>query len=297
MTNSISLTIIPFIVAAKTSKEAWNILSNTYAKPSRGCIKQAKTQFKILTKGSQNVTEFLQMVKSQADELALLGAPVDIEDLTDKILDGLDSEYNELVRVVQARDTPISFEELHEKLLNFEASLQVSKPEKNYFPATANPINRYRCPPFNIGHNKPGWRSPNPSSQTANVNQNFPRGDRPPLRPYLGHCQICRIQGHTAKRCPSFRLVPTQSSNNFTPQMNHTISPWQPQAQYASTPTSTPSWLLDSGASHHVTSDLGNLSLHEQYTGADDIMIGDGTSLPITHTGPLHRGKTHDRPN
>lgn len=67
--------------------------------------------------------------------------------------------------------------------------------------------------------------------------------------------------------------------------MNHTISPWQPQAQYATTPTSTPSWLLDSGASHHVTSDLGNLSLHEQYTGADDIMIGDGTSLPITHTG------------
>jgi hypothetical protein len=43
--------------------------------------------------------------------------------------------------------------------------------------------------------------------------------------------------------------------------------------------------LLDSGASHHVTADLNNLSLHAPYTGYDDVMIGDGTGLSITHTG------------
>ena len=51
----------------------------------------------------------------------------------------------------------------------------------------------------------------------------------------------------------------------------------------ASSTTSTPSWLLDSGASHHVTSDLTNLSMHTPYNGSDDIMIGDGSGLPITH--------------
>ncbi|RVW55344.1 Retrovirus-related Pol polyprotein from transposon RE1 [Vitis vinifera] len=44
-------------------------------------------------------------------------------------------------------------------------------------------------------------------------------------------------------------------------------------------------WLLDYGASHHVTSDLQNLFLHYDSTGHNDIMIGDDTSLPITHTG------------
>jgi histone deacetylase 1/2 len=68
--------------------------------------------------------------------------------------------------------------------------------------------------------------------------------------------------------------------------MNNTTTTWQPQAHFASNTTSTtPQWLLDSGASHHVTADLSNLSLHTPYNGSDDIMIGDGSSLPITHTG------------
>ncbi|KAL6322398.1 hypothetical protein AAG906_007952 [Vitis piasezkii] len=47
----------------------------------------------------------------------------------------------------------------------------------------------------------------------------------------------------------------------------------------------TPTWLLDSGASHHVTSDLSNLSLHNPYQGSNDVMIDDGSTFPITHTG------------
>ena len=42
---------------------------------------------------------------------------------------------------------------------------------------------------------------------------------------------------------------------------------------------------MDSGASHRVTSDLQNMSLHSEYDGSDDIVIGNGTSLHITHTG------------
>ena len=83
----------------------------------------------MITKGSDSVTTFLQSIKAKADELALLGAPLDAEDLTDTILDGLGDEYKELTRVVQARDTPITFEELHEKLLNFEASVITTKPD------------------------------------------------------------------------------------------------------------------------------------------------------------------------
>jgi len=119
--NSFSPTIIPFIACAGTAKDAWNILANTYAKPSRGHIQQVKNKLKNPIKGTQTITEFLHSIKAHVDELAILGAPVDSKDLTDKILDGLGDEYKELVRAIQARDTPISFDELHEKLLSFEA--------------------------------------------------------------------------------------------------------------------------------------------------------------------------------
>ena len=121
--GSITPTIIPFIARATTAREAWNILAATYATPSRGCIKQVKANLKSLTKGTLSITDFLQSVKARADELVVLEAPVDNEDLTDKILEELGDDYKELVRVVQARDNAISFDELHEKLLMFEASL------------------------------------------------------------------------------------------------------------------------------------------------------------------------------
>lgn len=44
-------------------------------------------------------------------------------------------------------------------------------------------------------------------------------------------------------------------------------------------------WLLDSGASHHVTSNLANLSLHSPYDNTYEIIIDDGSRLAITHTG------------
>ena len=43
------------------------------------------------------------------------------------------------------------------------------------------------------------------------------------------------------------------------------------------------SWIVDSGASRHITLDLQNLSLYSDYGGNKDIMIGDGSGIPITH--------------
>ena len=49
---------------------------------------------------------------------------MDHEDLLEKILDGLRSEYQYVIDAVNGRDTPISFDELHEKLINKEITLQ-----------------------------------------------------------------------------------------------------------------------------------------------------------------------------
>ena len=75
-------------------------MANTYAKPSRGRIKKLKNQFKQITKGSIGVSKFLHIIKARADELAILGAPIDIEDFSEIILEGLGAEYKELARTV-----------------------------------------------------------------------------------------------------------------------------------------------------------------------------------------------------
>ena len=87
---------------------------------------------------------------------------------------------------------------------------------------------------------------------------------------------------------------PVRSSNRWQRRSLAPTNPWQPcplalwhpQALVATGDTSTsPNWLLDSGASHHVTTDIENLSLHKPYDGTDDIVMGDGIGLSITHNG------------
>jgi Integrase core domain len=44
-------------------------------------------------------------------------------------------------------------------------------------------------------------------------------------------------------------------------------------------------WIVVSGANHHVTSDLNNLSSFYVYNGPDTLQIGNGFGLPISHIG------------
>ena len=81
----------------------------------------------------------MQAIKTYADELALLGKPVDDEDLIDRVLEGLSDEYKSVIDAIKACNTSIYFAELHEKLLNKEASLQTAQPSSLSLPATTNP--------------------------------------------------------------------------------------------------------------------------------------------------------------
>jgi hypothetical protein len=97
-----------------------------------------KSGFRIIFMPNLKSNLFKLNNKAWSDELTIFGVSLDIEDLIEKVLDNLGDGYKELVRVVQARDSPITFEELYEKLLNFEAPLKLPKPKSSPFPATTN---------------------------------------------------------------------------------------------------------------------------------------------------------------
>ncbi|KAK2637656.1 hypothetical protein Ddye_025451 [Dipteronia dyeriana] len=108
----------------------------------------------------------------------------------------------------KARDNPISFDELHEKLLTFEASFQNSKKISAHVPATANPVSRSGSnwrpqqhhnnwrPSFPGNTNWPQSSSPaNKPPTTSNSPSNH--GNSQPPCPYLGRCQ-CSLPPVTA---------------------------------------------------------------------------------------------------
>ncbi|KAH7517801.1 hypothetical protein FEM48_Zijuj09G0102800 [Ziziphus jujuba var. spinosa] len=193
------------------------------------------------------------MTLIHADELAFLGKPVDDEDLIDR------------------------------KLLNKEASLQTTQSSSLFLPATANPT---------AFQNRTNWRSPSNIPPHPGPNNALSPHAQHQSKPYPGRCQACGIQGHTTKRCPMFRLVTTQQIPASHPQGSpgfRSSTPRQPHANHATLNNNiTPTWLLDSEASHHVTFHLSNLSLHSPYQGSDDVMIGDESFRPVYTTRCLN---------
>lgn len=50
-------------------------------------------------------------------------------------------------------------------------------------------------------------------------------------------------------------------------------------------PTADQNWFVDTGATNHITNDLNNLSLQSEYTGHDQVAVGNGQGPNIRHTG------------
>ena len=63
----------------------------------------------------------MQDVKHNIDSFALMNIHVDFDELSILVLNGLDLAYSNLSHALQVRETSITFEELFEHLLNYEA--------------------------------------------------------------------------------------------------------------------------------------------------------------------------------
>lgn len=88
------------------------------------------------------MTEYLQYAKTIADDLIMLNVPFDNEDFILKILGGLDGDYKDLRNALRVRETLVTFDELHEQLINHEAYPRYEaqrKSQLSMMPASANP--------------------------------------------------------------------------------------------------------------------------------------------------------------
>jgi hypothetical protein len=181
-----------------------------------------------------------------------------------------------LVTSVITHTNPISMNDLYGYLLTYEQRIKTHHPSLDLSLSSDNVAQRNSTPfTFSIGQGR--GHSPNyhgrrrgrgrgpPSSGTFNQ---YNRDSRP-------LCQICSKPGHTALRCyqrydHSYQSDITGLTSNFT-------------SQHAA---SDPTWYHDTGFTHHVTNDFSNMNVSaEEYTGSDQIKVGNGQGLKIHHTG------------
>ena len=75
--------------------------------------------------GNQTITKYMQDVKHNIDSLSLMNVAVDFDELSIRVLNYLGSAYSNISHTLQARATSITFEELFEQLLSYEAQMKI----------------------------------------------------------------------------------------------------------------------------------------------------------------------------
>ena len=78
--------------------------------------------------GNQTITDYMHNVKYNIDSFALMNVSVDFDELSVCVLNRLGPTYSHISHALQAQDTPVTFEELFERLLCYEAQMKILVP-------------------------------------------------------------------------------------------------------------------------------------------------------------------------
>jgi hypothetical protein len=238
---------------------------------------QLKEDLTLIQKGNRSIQEYLHAVKALADEIALIDHPISDDDLTLYILHGLGSNFREIAAPIRAREKSLNFKELHDLLVSHDSYLRRLESATHQLIASANYTNRKNSFGNSFQKNKKPSdfsRNQGPHRENRYNNKPFSRPNATQKR-YQPKCQFCDQIGHTAKTCP--RLNSHAVTANCTSTSNATDN----------------KWLMDYAASHNITGDLNNLLIHSEYDGTDEVVLGDGSGLTVSHIGSLTLKSKH----
>lgn len=126
MIGTFTNSVANLVTQATTTQAIWDTLQKTYATASHRHKQQIKHKIENVKKYNSSILDYMNTMKTSGDLLASLQAPISQEDLTNYILKELDSSYQSIIDGVNVRETPISFEELHETLIITEMDLKQS---------------------------------------------------------------------------------------------------------------------------------------------------------------------------
>ena len=104
-------------------------------------------------------------------------------------------------------------------------------------------------------------------------------------------CQICGKSGYTALVCyhrGNLHYQPPSPKNfntTFTFDSPLPTSSLVPSSFDTTSPVRDPSWFMDFGATHHFTPDISMIQNPTPFIGNEQVMVGNGKKIPISHSG------------
>ena len=118
--SSITEEVYPQLIGLNSSSEVWNALATAYGVVSHAQRTQLHIELHNLSKDDKSVSQYLYQAKAIADSLTLSGQPIQPSEFNAIVFRKLGAKYNGIIRELQQRTDPISFNDLHGQLVSHE---------------------------------------------------------------------------------------------------------------------------------------------------------------------------------
>uniref|UniRef100_A0A2N9IWR1 Reverse transcriptase Ty1/copia-type domain-containing protein n=1 Tax=Fagus sylvatica TaxID=28930 RepID=A0A2N9IWR1_FAGSY len=261
------------VVGSTTSQEVWNRLEEKFTYIARANVFNLKLELQGIKKGNESINSYLQRIKSTRDKLSTVGVLVDNEELLHMVLKRLPKEFAPFAFVIRTRDDTISFEKLSVLLQTEEQSMsEASDPFPNSALVMFVSNNQKPHTGFNGGFT--GSQGYNRGRGGRN-SSNRGRGGSPQGRSERPTCQIYWKIGHYAIDCYHRMDFAYQGKNLPTKLATMASASNLQHVQGSET------WLTDTGATDHITSNASNLNTPTPYHDSEQVTVGNGQNLPI----------------
>ncbi|KAF7809961.1 Retrovirus-related Pol polyprotein from transposon TNT 1-94 [Senna tora] len=294
------------------SYEAWNIMIEQFGINTKAKVHQFRTELRGIKKGTKSMSEFLLKIKAIAGALRAIGSPISEHEHMQYILEGLPQEYESFVTSANMKTDLTSIGELEALLIAQEVRVDQSlKAVKTTETSSANVAvvdqkdkntqnrnnqgfnNNFRGGFNNFRGGRNGFNN-NFRGGFNNFRGGFGRGrggstsNQGFNRPFVV-CQVCSRTGHIASACynrydSNYQMSQQQYSQNFAQARQRSSGNMTAMIATPEVVNDT-AWFPDSGATNHVTSDASNLMNSMEYSGAEQLHMGNGKGLMISNVG------------
>ncbi|XP_019157563.1 PREDICTED: uncharacterized protein LOC109154157 [Ipomoea nil] len=258
-------------VVRTTARAVWESIGTALGSSMRACCLNLLGQFQDLRQGDSTPAEYLGRAQLLVEDLALASHSVSLDEQNLYVFKGLRLEFRAMVASLAVSGNPVTIPQLSDYLQaqvfifadDYPASGEISGGAPTAMVADRN----RRQNGDGFAGQRRGGNGRGRGRGSGNGRGRGQGGGGP-------RCQICRSHGHTAVYC--FRRYTGQPPV----QANMAVA-----GDVGNPAAATDVWFPDTGVSSHVTPDSTVLTQSKEYTSNEQLRIGNGSGLVISHIG------------
>ncbi|KAE8727992.1 putative catalytic [Hibiscus syriacus] len=295
--STMSTHLLPQFVGADTAAAVWETVLKFFANRSTMSVTSLHYKLQSIRKCNDSMRTYLTRIKKVCDALAFCGSAVPPVEQIVTILKGLPREYQPFMAVVSTMKEDLSIDNIHTMLMDAEVQIARFDEQQEILPMSAN----YALGDTDRSNTN---RSEHRNSRAPSSGSGSRNGGRGRGRTRV-QCQLCGKPCHLVDRCwhrfdEDFNCVTTNShslkessssyysssgSSSASNQGCECCSHIKTDSQANMATAFSKRWVVDSGATHHVTLNKANLTNATDFHGSGKITVGNDVSLDIRTVG------------